>query len=167
MARTITRSYDTYEDARNVAVRLGQAGIPATDIGLVGSQQTGDNRAAEVAGIGGAVGGAAGLLAGLGVIAVPGLGPVVAIGWLASTMTGAAVGALGGGLIGALAEAGVGQRDAHVHAETVRRGGAVVSVRADAARVPEVEVIMDAAGPIDMAGRRADYEREGWTRFDA
>lgn len=148
MTRTITRSYETYEDARNVVVRLEQAGIPPRDIGLVGRQQTGDNRAAESAGIGGAVGGAAGLLAGLGIIALPGLGPVIAVGWLASTITGAAVGALGGGLIGGLAEAGIEQRDAHYYAETVRRGGAVVSVRADA-RAAEVEAILDAAAPID------------------
>jgi hypothetical protein len=167
MTLTITRSYETYEDARNVAVRLGEAGVPAKDISLIGRQETGDSNAAEGAGIGGAVGGLAGLLAGIGAIAIPGIGPVVAVGWLASMITGAAAGALAGGLIGALTQAGVDERDAHCYAETVRRGGAVVAVRADEERAPAIGAIMDGATPIDMASRRAAYEREGWTQFDA
>src|SRR3954452_21266988 len=59
------------------------------------------------AGVGTAIGGAAGLLAGLGILAIPGLGPVVAAGWLASTVAGMAVGAATGGLIGALTQLGV------------------------------------------------------------
>ena len=67
-------------------------------------------------------------------LAVPGIGPVVGLGWLAATavgaVTGAAVGAATGGLIGSLTEAGVSEQDAHVYAEGVRRGGTLLSVRA-------------------------------------
>ncbi len=164
---TLTRSYETYEDARNVVVRLQRADVADSDISLVGQQETGDSKAATGAGIGGAAGGVAGLLAGIGAIAIPGIGPVVAVGWLASTITGLAAGALAGGLVGALTEAGVEERDAHYYAETVRRGGTVVSVRTVEERVPAIEAILDGAAPIDMASRRADYEREGWTQFDA
>ena len=48
------------------------------------------------------MGGGAGLLAGLGLLAIPGLGPVVAAGWLAAPAVGAAAGAAAGGLVGAL-----------------------------------------------------------------
>src|SRR5207344_1400083 len=59
------------------------------------------------AGVGAAVGGTAGLLAGLGLMAIPGVGPVVAAGWLVATTVGAAAGAATGGLIGGLTGAGV------------------------------------------------------------
>jgi len=57
--------------------------------------------------MGAALGGGAGLLAGLGVMAIPGLGPVVAAGWLASVLLGAGAGAATGGIIGALTGAGI------------------------------------------------------------
>ena len=69
------------------------------------------------AGIGGALGGGAGLLAGLGLLAIPGLGPVVAAGWLAATAVGAAAGAATGGIVGALVDAGVDREHADVYSE--------------------------------------------------
>lgn len=168
MTRTITRSYDHYEDAAAVVGRLEIAGFSSENISVIGRNDDADeSNAEEGAGIGGVIGGAAGLLAGLGMIAIPGIGPVVAAGWLASTAAGAAAGAVAGGLIGAMTSAGVREEDAHFHAETVRRGGSVVSVRVADARAAEAETIMDGGTPIEMASRRSDYEREGWTQFDA
>ena len=69
--------------------------------------------AGKGAGIGAGVGGAAGLLAGLGLLAIPGLGPVVAAGWLAATAVGAAAGAATGGIVGALTEAGFQRKKRH------------------------------------------------------
>jgi hypothetical protein len=73
--------------------------------------------------VGAVVGGAAGLLAGIGLMAIPGVGPVVAAGWLVATLTGAAAGGATGGIIGALTQAGVSKEDADVYAEG--RGAAV------------------------------------------
>ncbi len=168
MPLTITRSYEDYATAAAVVEELGNAGFSDSDISVIGHREDHeDSNAGEGAGIGAGVGGAAGLLAGLGMIAIPGIGPVVAAGWLAATAAGAAAGAAAGGIIGAMTSAGVDERDAHVYAESVRRGGSVVSLRTAEARAPEAEAIMDRATPIDMAVRRADYEREGWTQFDA
>jgi hypothetical protein len=61
------------------------------------------------AGVGAAVGGTAGLLTGLGLMAIPGVGPVVAAGWLVATAAGALTGAAAGGLIGALTQVGVSE----------------------------------------------------------
>jgi hypothetical protein len=167
MTQTITRSYESYEDALVVVTKLENAGVASADISLVASRvDDDDSTTGEAAGIGGLAGGAAGLLAGLGMIAIPGIGPVVAAGWLVTTAAGAAVGALAGGVISTLTTAGVDEIDAHYYAETVRRGGSVVSVRATDEQVPTVEAIMDGATPIDMYERRAAYEREGWTQFD-
>src|SRR5690348_7889082 len=147
MTTTISRLYDNYSDAEQAVRRLEDAGVPHSDISIVANNsdnwysQKGkvdrdrdgvDDRAEGAgagAGIGAGVGGAAGLLAGLGMLAIPGLGPVVAAGWLASTAVGAAAGAASGGIIGALTQAGVSDEDASRYAEGVRRGGTLVTAK--------------------------------------
>ncbi|KFC64658.1 hypothetical protein FG93_05254 [Bosea sp. LC85] len=170
MTQMITRSYDTFDQAESVVRELKEAGVEDADISVIGCRndvdRDGESHAGEGAGVGGLIGGAAGLLAGLGWIAIPGIGPVVATGWLASTAAGAATGAVAGGLVGALTRSGVDEKDAHCYAETVRRGGSVVSVRVAEEHASTVEAIMDGATPIDMVDRRTAYEREGWTQFD-
>ncbi|PTM39549.1 general stress protein [Bosea sp. 124] len=167
MTRTITRSYDTYDQAAVAVENLEQAGVSSSDISVVGrDERASDTNAAEGAGIGAGVGGAAGLLAGLGLLAIPGIGPVVAAGWLASTAAGAVAGAAAGGLVGSFTSAGVDEEEAHYYAETVRRGGTVVSVKAADEHAATVEAILDGATPIDRHTRVAQYRQEGWTRFD-
>jgi hypothetical protein len=129
--KTVSRVYDTYAQARNAVTAIEAAGVPDAEVSLVANKYVSEKYAdvkevsapATGAGIGGAVGGGAGLLAGLGLLAIPGLGPVVAAGWLAATAVGAAAGAAAGGLVGALVGAGVSDEDAHVYSESVRRGG--------------------------------------------
>ncbi len=170
----ITRVYDTYAHARQVVADVETAGVPTDDVSLLANKHVSDayddvedvSAAGSGAGAGAAIGGGAGLLAGLGMLAIPGLGPVVAAGWLAATAVGAAAGAVAGGLIGALVGAGVSESDAHVYAETVRRGGTMVTVRAPDSRASEIEAIMDRHGPIDIAARGEAYRSSGWTKFD-
>jgi hypothetical protein len=111
------------------------------------------------------LGGGAGLLAGIGALAIPGLGPVVAAGWLVAALTGAGAGAATGGLLGALTTAGVDEADAHVYAEGVRRGGNLVTVRTDETRAAQAESILARHGPVDTARRGADYRAGGWTGY--
>lgn len=106
-------------------------------------------------------------MAGLASLPIPGVGPVLAAGWIFGTLAvGATAGAAAGSLIGALTGAGFSDDEANYLAETVRRGGAVVSVRVTDSHVPAIEKIMDGADPIDADLRRAEYQSEGWTRFD-
>ena len=171
---TVTRVYDTYAHAKNVVKELEAARIPSSDMSLVANKYVSEKYAnvdeasptGTGAGIGAVVGGGAGLLAGLGMLAIPGLGPVVAAGWLASTALGAAAGAATGGVIGALVGNGVSERDAHVYAETVRRGGTMVTVRTADANLTTVTSIMDRHSPIDPELRAAEYQRHGWKKFD-
>src|SRR6202035_1296475 len=90
--------------------------------------------AAKGAEIGAAIGGLTGLLTGLGLIAIPGIGPAVATGWLAATAAGAAAGGLVGGALGVLSEVGISGEEAHEIAECLRRGATLV-----AARVPDAD----------------------------
>jgi hypothetical protein len=164
MTRTITRSYGDYETARSAVERLEAAGISSSNVSIVG--RNGETNAEEGAGIGAGVGGAAGLLAGLGLLAIPGIGPVVAAGWLASTAVGAVAGAATGGLVGSFVKEGHDEDEAHYYAETVRRGGSVVSVRAEQHEIARVEELLDSATPLDRIERTAQYRQEGWSRFD-
>lgn len=168
MVRIVTRSYESHADAETAVTRLETAGVSPDDISLIGHR--GGKVADEVAvgaEVGGAVGSGAGLLAGLAALPIPGVGPVLAAGWVFGTLAaGATAGAAAGGLIGAMVGAGFSDDEAHYLAETIRRGGAAVAVRTSESHAPAIEKIMDGAEPIDAAQRRAAYEREGWTRFD-
>jgi len=185
MTTTISRLYDNYSDAERAVTRLEGAGVPHSDISIVSNNSEDwygsssgkvdrdrdgvDDRAEGAgagAGIGAGVGGAAGLLAGLGLLAIPGLGPVVAAGWLASTAVGAAAGAATGGIVGALTEAGVSNEDASRYAEGVRRGGTLVSARVADQDRARLDALLDQSS-VNLQDRSAAWQRSGWTGFDA
>jgi uncharacterized protein (TIGR02271 family) len=79
---------------------------------------------------GGVVGGVIGLLAGVGALAIPGIGPIIAGGALASTLAGAGIGAAAGGLIGALVGMGVPEEEARHFEQGFQQGGILVTVQA-------------------------------------
>lgn len=183
MTVTISRLFDKYSDAQQAVQRLEAAGVPHSDISIVANNSdswfNNDNKvdrdrdgvddraegAGKGAGIGASVGGTAGLLAGLGLLAIPGLGPVVAAGWLAATALGAAAGAATGGVVGALTEAGVSREDADSYAEGVRRGGTLVSARvADADRSRLDSILNESA--VNLRDRSAAWQKSGWKSFD-
>jgi hypothetical protein len=165
---------------------LETAGVPHSDISIVANNSDNwyskdgvtkrvdrdgngvDDRAegaGKGAGIGAGIGGAAGLLAGLGLLAIPGVGPVVAAGWLVATAAGAAAGGLTGGIVGALTQAGVSEDDAQVYAEGVRRGGTLVTARVNDADVPRLEAVLDRSS-LRTTDLRTSYGNAGWKSFD-
>jgi len=115
---------------------------------------------------GGVVGGAAGLAASLMGLAIPGIGPIIAAGPIVATLSGAGVGAVAGGLIGGLTDMGVSESDAEYYAESVRRGGALVTVRTDDSRAERAADIMRDHGAIDIERRAEQWRERGWTGFD-
>lgn len=134
---TLTRLYPDPAAARAAVTDLRAAGFAEADISYVGGGDVGDedetSNAAAGAVVGTAVGAGAGTLAGLGLIAIPGAGPLVAAGWLATLLTGAGVGAATGaavgGLLDALTGSGIPQEEAARYVEGVREGGSLVIVR--------------------------------------
>jgi hypothetical protein len=117
------------------------------------------------ASIGAVLGGTAGLLAGLGIMAIPGLGPVVAAGWLAATATGAVAGGAVGGIIGALTQSGVPKEEAELYAEGIRRGGTLVTARVPDGDRARCEAIMNQAA-VNIRDREQMYRESGWSGFD-
>ena len=171
--KTTTHLYDTYAEAVRAVTALEAAGVPHADISIVGNDHAAASRTAPAhdaagtgASLGTVLGGGAGLLAGIGALAIPGVGPVVAAGWLVATLTGAGAGAAAGSLLGSLTGAGVHDDDAHVYAEGVRRGGTLVTVRADDSLTSRIVPILAETGPVVLADRRTSYQSENWNRFD-
>jgi hypothetical protein len=193
--RTLARMYDSYDDATAVVNALETSGIPHSEISLVANADAHGRYAATTstsavtgggdhpldpadrddtdtgagakrgAVVGGVLGGGAGLLAGIGALAIPGVGPVVAAGWLIATLAGAGVGAASGGLVGSLTGAGVSREEAHVYSEGVKRGSSLVTVRVDEADAPRVESILAQRRAVDWQERRASYGAD-WKGFD-
>jgi len=180
---TIAGLFDDYADASSAVRELHAAGIANADISLVTADRGAaapvkpDKVAEDVAGgteagagAGVVLGGAGGLLAGLGLLAIPGIGPVVAGGWLLATAAGAVGGAIlggaAGGIIGALVAGGVPEREAHVYSEGLRRGGTLVTVKAEGAQADQARSILDDNDAVDIEDRRSAYQAEGWQGFD-
>jgi len=179
MAKTIVASYHSFDEAQRVARDLVDGGFDASEVSVVASNVDGafmsDDRIKVTdasntttgAVAGGVLGGAAGLAASLMGLAIPGLGPVIAAGPLAATMSVAGAGVIAGGLIGSLTDLGVPQADAEAYAEAVRRGGAIVTVRAEDAAIDNVVDVMRLHGAIDIDKRTAAWRERGWSGFDA
>jgi hypothetical protein len=191
MTTTISHLYNDYPSAQAAVRELEAAGVDNGDISIVANNSEGwykengddakhvdfkhdkdrdgvDDRtegARTGAGIGGLAAGAAGLAAGLGLLAIPGIGPIVAAGWAASTLTGVVAGGVAGGVIGALVESGVSKDDAGVYAEAIRRGGALVIARVSDDDAARYRAVLSRSG-VDVASRASAYRTSGWKTFD-
>jgi hypothetical protein len=183
MPPTVVGLFDTVEHAQQTVQDLLDNGVPRADISLVTrntrdasplapSTQAADaaDRVAAGAFGGGVLGGVLGVLVGVSGLAIPGIGPVLAAGPLASAigsaLAGAGIGAVSGGLLGALSAAGVPEEQAHAYAEGVRRGGSLVAVTTDAILGSAVYDLMQRHGVVDIDVRSAAWRRSGWERFD-
>lgn len=99
---------------------------------------------------GAAIGGTAGALLGLVALAVPGIGPVLALGPLAAALTGAGIGAATGGMIGALADMGVPEHESQYYEDAIHKGGSLVVVRASSDIAERAQDILDRHGALDV-----------------
>jgi hypothetical protein len=72
-----------------------------------------------------------------------------------------------GGIVGALTHAGVSREEAEVYAESIRRGGTLVSARVADHTAATARAALDTIPYVDIGVRRDAYRRSGWTHFDA
>ncbi len=158
MARDVVVGvYKTESEANSAVVRLLEAGYDRDDISIVAKDPerfehltTVDETATETADgaaagalTGGAIGGLGGLLLGLGALAIPGIGPIVAAGPIAGAIGGVLAGGAVGGLIGALVNLGVDEEEARTYEENLRQGDILVVVDADQEHYNQVNDIFN------------------------
>jgi hypothetical protein len=161
--KTVTAMFDNHRDVQPVLDQLNAAGFTNEYVGLalrgdtleLPDEEQPGHTAVETAvkGVegGAALGGLIGLLAGAGALLVPGVGPLLAAGALASvlsaTAAGAGIGAAYGAIVGALTGWDVAEEHAREYVALLREGGALVVVReANRDRADEAAEIMRAGG---------------------
>ncbi len=155
--------YPTAAAADSGADALVRAGFPTGDISVLLSDPSSRELAHEKhtkapegtatgATAGGVIGGTLGLLAGIGALAIPGLGPFIAAGPIMATLAGLGAGGAVGGLVGAMSGLGIPEYEAKRYAGRVKDGGVLVSVHCDTSdRVKQAKDVLKASGADDIA----------------
>src|SRR6202050_2830296 len=143
MKKAVMCIVQTRGQAEAVVDQLHRAGFTSNDISVLFPDKTGtkdfahehNTKAPEGAiggaGIGGVAGGTIGLLAGIGALAIPGLGPFIAAGPIMAALSGGAIGAGVGGLTGALVGLGIPEYEAKRYEGKVKEGGILISVHSE------------------------------------
>ena len=135
--------YDTESEAISIIEDLKRQGYSSDEISIISKDardannivnETGTHVADGVAtgaATGGLLGGIGGILAGLGALAIPGVGPIIAAGPILAGITGAAAGAGVGGLAGALIGMGIPEEEAYLYNEHFNQGKILVLIESD------------------------------------
>jgi hypothetical protein len=133
----------SYSQAERVVQGLQDAGFPASEISVLlpdteGRHDIGHVKATKApegattgAAAGGITGGVLGLLAGIGALAIPGVGPFIAAGPIMAALSGAAIGAGTGGLVGGLVGLGIPEIEARRYEDKLKSGNYLIAVHAE------------------------------------
>ena len=108
---------------------------------------------------GGVIGGTLGLLAGIGVLAIPGVGPLIAAGPIMAALAGLGVGGAVGGIIGALVGMGIPEYEAKRYEGHIKAGGVLLSVHCDTSeKIARAKDLLKHTGAQDIASSEASAD---------
>src|ERR1700704_2049792 len=156
--------YPSYAAVERGVGALRAAGFRATDISVLFPENVGTKDFAHEkgtkapegattgAGTGAVIGGAVGWLAGIGALAIPGVGPFIAAGPIMAALAGAGVGGAVGGLTGALVGMGIPEYEAKRYEGRVNNGGILLSVHSDDSDwTKKAKAVLERTGAEDIA----------------
>lgn len=157
--------YSTRSAVENAVDALVTAGFPTADVSVLlpeslgGMKDIGTEKATKApegaaAGVatGGIVGGTLGLLAGIGLLAIPGLGPFIAAGPIMAALAGLGVGGAVGGVTGALIGLGIPEFEAKRYEGRLQKGGILLSVHCDTSEeIKLAKSVMERTGAEDVS----------------
>jgi hypothetical protein len=163
---TVAALFREREDAERAVDALKNAGFSADQIGVAMRDTTAQGEMAEHTGTkagagaatgavsGGLLGGLVGFLVGIGALAIPGIGPVIAGGALATAfgvaggtaVAGAGIGAVAGGIVGALVGMGIPEEEARYFETGFREGHVLLTVNAGSGRAMEAVRLLEQNG---------------------
>src|ERR1700686_5777135 len=157
--------YSTRSAVENAMDSLVTAGFPASDISVLlpetlgGPKDMGTEKATKApegtavgATTGGIIGGTLGLLAGVGLLAIPGLGPFIAAGPIMAGLAGLGVGGAVGGLTGALIFMGIPEFEAKRYEGHLKNGGPLLSVHCETSdEIAKAKDVLKHSGADDIA----------------
>jgi hypothetical protein len=178
-AKTVTALFENEDDAARAASALIQDGFLHDQIGIITGHElshperyitapeNSEGKVVNAVGKGLAYGGGLGALAGgLSAVLIPGVGPLLVGGALATTFLGAGLGASVGGVMAGLMKAGVDESDARLFEDALRHGGVVLTVHTDESKARTAVVILDANGALDMDEHRQRFGDRGVDRVE-
>jgi len=156
--------YRNSAEAERAVDSLVSAGFPNSDISVLLPDKQSSNEFAHekntkapegtTTGVvsGGAVGGTLGLLAGIGALAIPGLGPFIAAGPIMGALAGLGVGGAVGGLVGALVGMGIPEYEAKRYEGRIKDGGVLLSVHCDSSEeIKRAKDLLEQTGAQDVS----------------
>lgn len=164
MSKAVFCIVDTLVQAEEIVADLREAGFAGNDISVLFPDKAGTRDfahekntkapegAAAGAATGGAIGGTLGWLAGIGALAIPGLGPFIAAGPIMAALSGAALGAATGGVAGSLIGLGIPEIEAKRYEDHLRGGNILLSVHTeDSSERKRAREILERHGASDIA----------------
>lgn len=143
MKKSVVGIVATQAQAQAIVDDLQKVGVPTSDVSALFPDKDGSRAFAHenhtkapegaIAGVGagGLLGGTLGLLAGIGALAIPGVGPLIAAGPLMGALSGAAAGAAVGGVAGALIGLGIPELEAKTYEGRIRDGNVLLAVHVE------------------------------------
>ncbi len=156
--------YPTSQSAENAIDILTRSGFPISDVSVLvpetlGTKDMGTVKATKApegtaagASSGAVLGGALGLLAGIGALAIPGVGPLIAAGPIMAALAGVGVGGVVGGVAGALIGLGIPEFEAKRYEGRIEKGGILLSVHCDTSEeIKQAKVILERTGGEDIS----------------
>src|SRR5437762_3738348 len=160
MSKSVFGIATTQGQAERIVQQLQAQGFGTSEISVLmpdtgGTRDIGHvkaTKAPEGAATGGATGGVIGLLAGIGALAIPGVGPFIAAGPIMAALSGAAVGAATGGVVGGLIGLGIPEIEAKRYEEKLKKGNYLIAVHTDESEdVDRAKDIFKTAGAEDIS----------------
>jgi len=167
--------YPTYQSVEGAVDALRSEGFRNTDVSVLFPENVGTKDfahetgtkapegAATGAGTGAVVGGALGWLAGIGALAIPGIGPFIAAGPIMAALAGVGVGGAVGGIAGTLIGMGIPEYEAKRYEGRVKEGGILLSVHCDSSDwTKKAKDILERTGAQDVSSTgeaRADFQK--------
>ena len=165
--------YSTRRQVENAVDELKLQGFRNTDISVLLPENVGTKDFAHEKGTkapegvatgatsGAVVGGALGWLAGIGALAIPGIGPLIAAGPIIAALTGVGVGGAVGGITGGLVGLGIPEYEAKRYEGRIKGGNILLSVHADDSKwTDKAEIVLKSTGAEDIASTsetKGDY----------
>lgn len=155
---TVIGLFNSREQAEQAVNEIKNAGIGNEEISIAAREdrfnkgEEGEDNSylnqnlTNGAGTGGALGGLAGLMAGAGALAIPGIGPILAIGPIAAGLTGVAA----GGITGSLVDMGIPQDRGNYYQEEVKKGEILAVVKSDQSKINDIASFMRNNGARDV-----------------
>jgi hypothetical protein len=164
MSKSVFGIVTSRGQAERIVEQLQAQGFAASEISVLmpdtgGTRDLGHVKATKApegatsgAATGGVAGGVIGLLAGIGALAIPGVGPLIAAGPIMAALSGSAVGAFTGGIVGGLIGLGIPEIEAKRYEEKLKKGNYLIAVHTHESKdVDRAKEIFKNAGAEDIS----------------